>query len=75
MRSHLRLVTDTNCPQCPERLPVTDIIIELAFVTQFADLYQDAINKQDYDMALQLVDKLLHSGNTMGQYTLHKTHL
>ena len=66
---------NTECPQCPEIQPVMDIDADLAFIDLASDLFTKSINSQNFDMAMKVADQLIVSGNKMGQYAIHKTHL
>jgi hypothetical protein len=66
---------NTECPQCPEIQPVLDIDADLAFIDLASDLFTKSINSQNFDMAMKVADQLIVSGNKMGQYAIHKTHL
>lgn len=68
-------IRDTECPQCPEIKPVTNVEADLAFIELATELFQKAISSENYGMAFQIADQLIVSANTLGQYTIHKTHL
>jgi hypothetical protein len=68
-------IRNTECPNCPEIKPVTDIEADLAFIDLVTELFQKAIKSENHGLAFQIVDQLLVSANALGQYTMHKTHL
>jgi hypothetical protein len=66
---------NTNCSKCPEIQPVMDIDADLAFVDLASDLFTKSIKSQNFEMAMKVADQLILSGNKLGQYAIHQTHL
>lgn len=69
------LFRNTECPQCPEIQPVLDIDADLAFIDLAGELFNKSINSQNIEMAMKVADQLIVSGNKLGQYAIHKSHL
>ena len=67
-------IRNTECPNCPEIQPVTDIAADLAFILVSTEVFARAINAGNYEMAMQVADQLIISGNKLGQYSIHKLH-
>ena len=68
-------IRNTECPNCPEIKPVTDIEADLAFILVSPEVFARAIATGNYEMAMQVADQLILSGNKLGQYAIHQTHL
>lgn len=68
-------IRDTQCPQCPELQPVTDIEADMAFILVAAEVFEFAIKNKNYELAMQVADQVIVSGNRIGQYSIHQTHL
>jgi hypothetical protein len=66
---------NTDCPRCPEIQPVLDIDADLAFIDLASDLFTKSIKSENYEMAMKVADQLIVSGNKLGQYAIHKSHI
>lgn len=67
-------IRNTECPNCPEIQPVTDVEPDLAFILVSPEVFARAIATGNYEMAMQVADQLILSGNKLGQYAIHKSH-
>jgi len=68
-------IRNTECPNCPEIQLVTDIEADLAFILVSTEVFARAINAGNHEMAMQVADQLILSGNKLGQYAIHKSHI
>lgn len=67
-------IRNTECPNCPEIQPVTDVESDLAFILVSTEVFARAIATGNYELAMQVADQLILSGNKLGQYSIHKSH-
>jgi hypothetical protein len=75
MTAKIIKIRNTECPQCPELQPVNNIDADLAFIELSGEVFENAIRTNNYSLAMQVADQLLVSGNRLGQYAIHKSHL
>lgn len=68
-------IRNTECPNCPEVQPVTDIDADLAFIELASEVFSSAIESGNNSLAMKVADQLLLSANKLGQYAIHKSHI
>jgi hypothetical protein len=75
MTAKIIKIRNTECPNCPELQPVKNIDADLAFIELASEVFASAIRSGNYELAMQVADQLLVSGNRLGQYAIHKSHI
>ena len=68
-------IRNTECPICPELQPVKNIDADFAFIELAGEVFGNAIQTNNYSLAMQVADQLLITANRLGQYAIHRSHI